>query len=312
MHLIDTIDTNAGTLLSYGIVRYGNTLEYTEKSVYAHVLYMYYKDKLPDRIKWCIEELIDNDEFSVCDDDEIFASDGTFDPELNVDELIEGWGNDMSIFGLCLDVYRTSLAAKNLNMLLGCIETTIRDYNRINEGVTVFEKKYGKDATFGISTTMLIDYRDNEKSAYEIELLKASLAIKSMQGRAKLCQTNKAAIVMRMVGARTNKSLVKNGVKYLDNILKDKLKDKSNKRIFEKYSKRYHMDKLIKDLKYRGFIKSTLPHNRSLFLSTSLSIGDLAKEAADLVMNKEKQHKLKAMKAEEDKAKKLFNQLIGK
>jgi len=298
LHLIDSIPEKLTEIIRYGIVRYGSTFSIKRHDVFRQIVYLYYKDELPYVLSGEINSLINAGLFTNNGDYAGFDSEGHFDPDENIDELIESWNERPDLYKLCVQVYQIHLATDSLNLTDYRYLDVICDYNTINVQVQKFEKKYGNDALTSISLKMAFDYRDNDKGYSEIELLKAFLAIKSLQGKAKLCETNKAAIIMRMTGARSKE------------VLKEKSKTNINKRLIEKFNKRYHIDKLLTDLRICRFIQSKLPNNRSLFISTSLNDRELAKAAFELIKRKEQKTQKSIIKKQENEAKNLLNQLL--
>lgn len=298
LHLIDSIPEKLKEILAYGIVRYGSLFSVKRHDVFRQIVYLHYKNNLPYDIMIEIKSLINSKLFTDNSDYNGFDSEGDFDPDENIEELDYAWSENLPLCNQCVQVYQTHLAADSLGISISSYEHTLHYWKSINAQVEKFESKYGKDALTSISTDMAFDYRDNDKGYYEIELLKAFLAIKSLQGKAKLCETNKAAIIMRMAGSKSK------------DVLKEKSKTSINKRLIEKFNKRYHIDKLLTDLRICGFIQSKLPNNRSLFISTSLNDKELAKAAFELIKRKEQKTQKATIKKQENEAKSLLNQLL--
>jgi hypothetical protein len=87
-------------------------------------------------------------------------------------------------------------------------------------------------------------------------------AIKSILGKKKFILTNKQLIAARMAGYSSIKTI-----------------SGKNSGIFEKYSKRYHMDKLIRNLELKWHVKTiSKPGLRGFYVSINLSLEDLAIE----------------------------------
>jgi len=98
--------------------------------------------------------------------------------------------------------------------------------------------------------------------------------VKSLQGQKKFTATNKDAVIMRMIGAKSKEALA------------ETLKNKALKELYNKYINRYWADKLLNELFIKGFIKSKVGYKRKIYLSTSLDSIELAKEVADFLKTK--------------------------
>lgn len=120
---------------------------------------------------------------------------------------------------------------------------------------------YGKKPVLtGISKDLLFDYYKNEKTDFEIVLLLAFLAIKSILGKKSYCRITSEFLLSRMAGyASINKM----------NGLPEPLK---------KYQIRYHQDCLKRELKQSFGMKIYGRYTRGFYVSFSLSEEKLIRE----------------------------------
>lgn len=167
------------------------------------------------------------------------------------------------------------------------IKEQIIRWHQIRQALSFFDIQYGVEGIINlaqeilselpegktlvtIKIDMITDYRDSKKSAYEIDLLVCYLAIRSIIGIKTHGYTTKKAVLMRMVGCN---SLADEA----DNMeLKNILKNKTLKAVYNKYSSISKLDKLIKTLVHLKFItKIGMKELRRTYFSTKLNLQEL-------------------------------------
>ncbi|MDB5131791.1 MAG: hypothetical protein JWR02_1540 [Mucilaginibacter sp.] len=250
--LINHIQKEIDNILDYAIIKFASKLEITDYNLLCGAIQLYVNDKLPSRLnKAFIAAKIDAD---VADK---YALTGAYNSLLNavnrMDEDIEKFKSDLRPY------VQIDQAIKKLRLQSINYDSILAKYRRIKTIVDNFEVLHGKDAVVGVKITMLIDFRDTEKSYRDFELLKGFLAIKSILGDKDFVGTNKAFVTARMIGAKTPK------------IVSSLMVDKATKKLYAKFTGRYFYDQLLYDLEDKNFIMSRLPGNRCIYLSTSLS-----------------------------------------
>lgn len=305
-------------ILDYSIVRYSEQFGYecatssfdSSKSelidVYRQIIYAYYHNKLTFGIEKWIDELIEDGLFFVDEDYRGFKDANEFQPEDEIQSLVEAWNDELEKQKLCIRYYRLHLAMNSLG-LTGNLGGIWRNSQEVINEVKKHESVHGNDALVSIKTDLLMDFCKNEKENVEYELFTAYCAIKSIMGKKKYASTNKAFIISRMLGAKNSKTL-----KCLLSINQLTKNQKENvlllKSVFDKYSKRYHADNLISKLLVRNFLTAKIAEKgtRIIYLSTSLNYTELATE-----LSKKPNAKLKReiIKNEEKKAIFLLNKL---
>jgi hypothetical protein len=120
--------------------------------------------------------------------------------------------------------------------------------------------------------SMLFEFIKNQK---DIDLFRAYIGIKSMLGRRNFISSNKPAILSRMIGCKSKAAF--------DYYTSNKYnKDKNLLPTVAKYSKRYHMDKLLLTLAERKYIMFLSKEKVSvIYLSKYMEpeeLGNLVKE----------------------------------
>lgn len=145
-----------------------------------------------------------------------------------------------------------------------------------------------------IAAQIMWDYYNNPKTDYQLALLCAFCAVRSIIGKAEYRKTNKGLIIARMFGyndaAAFKSSLPEKFSKYRGRVMFEHYTKEVEAR--EKYAKRYHMDKLLTDLELSWGLKRYSDHVRGMFISFSLDY----KTLAVVNENSKKKHKLNDLK----------------
>jgi hypothetical protein len=163
-------------------------------------------------------------------------------------------------------------AMKILKLKGGDIGIMMASAAKTQKAIDDWEKKGGRDVTVMMSITMMFEFYQKTKTPYEIDLLRAFLSIKSILGTKEMAGTTKDYILTRMTGARKKE------------LLPQMLKKPGIKAVYETYSKRYQMDKLLSELLARGFITGKLAHNRRIYLSTHFKTTELPEAVHQLLL----------------------------
>ena len=235
-HTIDKI-------LTLGIYRFAIRNKYTDEAVAKHVLYLLYQNKLPARLLKSINNL-DSEIIGQDEDYKGFNSEGVFEAYEEVSELIKHFETHEALKRYAVLYYQVSLAFKILG-ITGNEASIIEKAQNIEKGIPT-----KNTVLFMISKSLLFDFRDNEKAELEIAQLMAFTAIKSIIGKKKYGKTNKSHILARMFGYASVKDVPENPCDF-----------------YKKYSKRYHIDRIIQQLELHWHVKTYSNHMRGLYVS---------------------------------------------
>ena len=279
--VFENAETGLNLIISYSIVNLAKKLSYSQNDVARQLMYDCYRNesKLHNSLRTIIAKYIKKGELTYDLDYNGFSGTGNeFEFEPSGEELRSIFAKDKEFYQLAILHYQIHCAAKVLNVQLGSIENTMRNYEKANSLVESHESKYGKDPTPGIKTSLLFDIRD-KKNYEEMVLICGLIAIRSTVGKRRFTSTTKSVIAMRMIGAKSNV------------VLQDFLKDKKLKVVHERYSKRYPMDKLLDTLIQRKFLNSKIPIGRRIYISPTLNMDEL--EKVIITFRKEKNIKKK-------------------
>lgn len=105
-----------------------------------------------------------------------------------------------------------------------------------------------------INTSLLFDFRDKDKTEFEIAQLLAYIAIRSILGKRQYVKTNKAHIVSRMFGYASVNHLPVNFHGAIE-------------ALFKKYSNRYHIDKVLQALELNWYVLTYSRNLRGLYVA---------------------------------------------
>jgi hypothetical protein len=279
MEIYRDVERGLNLIISYGIMNYAIKLKYDLQDVAKQVCYYYYRKEdvvqssIINRLNLAIRE-----ELFTPDEDYNGFNGGNFQPDDNISEVLKLLELDPEFKENAILNYQFHLAASknHLNITIGSNDDTIHRYY---EGLRIqknFEEKFGPDAMPFCKKGMLFEFRDKQQK--EIDLFRAYIGIKSMIGRRNFISSNKPAILSRMIGCKS-----KSAFEYYTT---DKYnKNKNLLPIVEKYSKRYHMDKLLLTLAERKYIMfSSKEKVLVIYLSKYMEpeeLGKLIKETKD-------------------------------
>ena len=232
-------------MLSYGIYKYSTKLQYESEAVARQIIYDNYRGNISYNIKKFISD-------SNCEcigkdvDYNGFAGSG-FDPLDEIWELEELFESNPIFYNEAKVHYQMHEALKSLG-IKGNINS---NFERAKE----IEKKVQKNEPMPmISKSHLFNYRDNEKSEFDLAQFSAYIAIRSILGVKPYCKTNKKHIVSRMFGYASHK--------HLPNKM-----NKVNKDLLNKYSNRYHIDKVLQALELNWNVITYSRNMRGLYVA---------------------------------------------
>ena len=163
-------------------------------------------------------------------------------------------------------------SASFLNVKLGNAEHTIK------KGSILFDKFYKQSSYCGIRTDIIWDYSNNPKTERQIAQFCAFCATRSILGKGSHKKTNTKLIIARMFGYNTIDEFNTDAPKMAKNISQaERLQRLHTLECRGKYSKRYHIDKILTDLEIGWGLKRYADHVRGMYISYEYSLQALAK-----------------------------------
>lgn len=265
-------------IISYGIYRYSTKFHYQKSEVAKQLIYDNYRGELSTTLKKQIEAL-KSDIIGMNDDYSGFTSEGEFNPEDEIGELIKEFEQNEQLYKNSIEHYQIHLAYQSLG-ITGDKESILK------VGKDIELKIPTNEPMPMISKSLLFEFRDKEKAEYEIIQFCAFIAIKSTLGIKSYVKTNKMHIVSRMFGYSSLKHLP---TKMPTNI----------KTLFVKYSHRYHFGNVIEKLELNWNVITYSRYMRGMYVAmeNKISMDSLAL-IAETKKQKNRINELKTLKKE--------------
>lgn len=237
--------TAINNIIKFGIYKLSLGIKIDLNNVARQLIYQRYRGKLSDEILLCM----DQKEFNHVgkDDDYNGFSDTTFNPEDEINELLTAFQTDESLKNNCIEIYR-------IRQALYLLKLTGNQVLILKQGLKIMGQIPEKEVMPMIGKHLLFDYRDNDKTEFEVAQLLAYIAIRSIIGEKEYAKTNKTHIVCRMFGYSS--------VKTID-------EETLNSDLFKKYSHRYHIDRVLKHLELDWNLCAYSNKTRGIFVSIS-------------------------------------------
>jgi hypothetical protein len=148
-----------------------------------------------------------------------------------------------------------------------------------SNGEDLYESHHGTPMT-SISCDILFDYYKNKKTEFQVASLLGFAAVRSILQKKAHCKTNKGHIHARMFGYAS--------VKHMPATLSE---------LQKKYAKRWHMDKVLRELEHNWGLKTFSNHSRGLYIGF-----DKVDYETLATLNEEKKLKTKEAKLRQIKA----------
>ena len=267
-------------IIEFGICHYAknHNKQNNLNSMVNHFIYVNYQEKLPTVLKQHLRGELEY--FGYDEDYKGFNTYGKLEPmDGERDELINYFENNEGVRNLAFQLYDISLAKKSLGIKAGDDSNCLKTYNEIKLATA-------EDTIFPmVNKESLFNFRDNEKTEFEIMQFLTFIGIKSVLGTKQYIKTNYGLIFARAFGY--------NSVKAMPDALSKEIQP-----IYNKYAIRWHRDKIKNELEDNWNLKTYSNNTRGFYVSvdSKCSLENLA-----LVGESSKQ-KNKDLKRKNDKA----------
>lgn len=214
------------------------------------LMYCYYRrpELISTEILLKLEHYIDIDKVGIDEDYNGFG--GTeFNPEYELEGLIKVANSDPSFYDQIIHFGKLK-STFSLLSIDGSMDAAYKNAQEI-------EKKMGeKEPMVMINRDHAFNFRDSEKSEFELMTFAVYLGIRSILGEKPYCKTTKQMILARAFGFKNHEELVKN-----------------KPDIYEKYSNRYWIDKILAELETGNWNIITYSYRmRGLYIGYSKKI----------------------------------------
>lgn len=273
--MIERKEDTINKILSYGVYRYSTKFSYTVEDASKNLMYYFYRKKreLTSYLSETLNDYIEN-EILYLDEDYNGFDDKEFEPTFEMEQLDKIYKTDAEFLTRVIEFYQMQLAFNSIG-INGGIEFCLNSAKEIEKQIEPNEPQPM------ISKSLLFEFRDEQKSEFDLIQFLAFIAVKSILGKRQYTKTNKNHIVSRMFGYSS--------IKHLPDKLKPGLKE-----LRAKYSYRYHIDKLILNLELNWNIITYSNHNRGMYVAMKNKID--IKELALIAEAKKQKTKVEALK----------------
>ena len=223
--LLENKEQALNNILYYGAYSFSQKLYSDVNAAAKQLMYEYYRGNLPNDLRNMITKYI-NDEKIEIDECYYGFSDTVFNPEVEISQLLEIWKTDTGFMNKALEFHKMKLVFNFIGIT--------GNYKYVYDaGAKIHESINPKEPMPMIKKNTLFEYRDNDKTEFELMQLACYIGIRSIIGKKSYCKTNKKMILCRAFGYSSNKNLPE--------VMPD---------LYYKYSNRYHIDKVLKSLEF--------------------------------------------------------------
>lgn len=293
----DIINVGIYKTASYESVDIDNALQ--------QLMYCYYRQEhaLTDNLRGILDTLIDEGSINIDEDYNGFDRDNFHVEQEDIEGLYSLIENDDDIKEQIIIWHqvRQSESILEFKFTEGGLPETMKQAEKV---LSVLPEC---NTLITVKKNMMYEYRNEKKSAFEIDLLVCYLAIRSIIGIKTHGYTTKKAVLMRMVGCN---SLADEA----DNVeLKNVLKNKPLKAVYDKYSSISKLDKLLNTLVQWKFItKIGMKELRRTYFSTKLNLQELEEAALNDLLKTPTRRMVENTKAEQKASHRILEALKTK
>jgi len=170
-------------------------------------------------------------------------------------------------------------AAKFLRINVRDIETEFLKGRKI-------DNKGSGGAYAMVKLDLIFEYRDEDKTEFELMLFAANAALISILGEKEQCKTNKGHILARMFGYLSTRDI-------------PEVLPKDIEYLYKKYQHRYHFDNLVNELKLNWFWAFYANFTRGMYFKRHKGINGLKtalKQLKTIAEANKRSYKLKQLK----------------
>jgi hypothetical protein len=253
--LIEDKEKTLNNILRYGAYSFSQKLFSNLEATAKQLMYEYYRGDLPNDLFKNVNMYIIEDKIQIDEDYNGFHG-SEFNPEVEIEQLLNIWETDNKFKNRALELHKMKLA-------FNFIGITGNFDNAYNVGEQISNSISPGEPMPMINKELLFQFRDNEKTEFELIQLACYIGIRSILGVKSYWPTNKKMILCRAFGYSSIKVLPKEMRLYLDYSFLDsnrkslidtlKLSPETMQLPFYKYSNRYQVDKVLKCLELNNW-----------------------------------------------------------
>lgn len=278
-------------IIQFGIYRFAKRINYELHDVARQLMFYYYRHRsdLTSDLNKTMRMYV-NDEMIEIDEDYNGFSFENFNPETAIQQIQEIFNTDHDFKNNAIEFYRMKQSYDFLG-IKGNLSNCLKAGKQI-------EKTIPENEPFPmINKNLLFEYRDHDKSEFDLMQLAAYISIRSILGKKSYCRTTQEMIICRAFGYASKKRLPGE----MQPVIKE---------LFSKYQKRHHIDRVKQHLELNWNILIYSNHIRGLYvaLKNKITIDNLALIAE----TKKKKNQIAKLKDAKQEAKEKALQHLNK
>ena len=238
-------------IINYGIYRFAKQMKYDLSDVAKQLMYGYFRGDLTNDAKKAIQKYV-NAEMIEIDEDYNGFSFENFNPETSIEQILKIFESDYNFKNTGIEFYQIKQAYKFLE-IKGNYDNCLKVGKQI-------EKTIPEHEPFPmISKSLLFEIRDKNKAEFDLMQFATYISIRSILGKKSNCRTNKEMIICRAFGYKSKNNLPEN----MNPVIKE---------LFNKYMKRYHIDRILQQLELNWNVLTYSNNIRGLYVGMSNKI----------------------------------------
>ncbi|MEI8274213.1 MAG: hypothetical protein WCG08_16490 [Paludibacter sp.] len=262
-------------IIRYGLYSFAEKINPDLNEVIRQLMYCYYRNRadLPNDLIDLIESYIDTEKLLT--DEDYNGFNGTeFNPEFETEQLTEIFQSDSEFEAMAIEFYKIRQAYSFMSI-------TGNYQNCLSVGRQIQANIQKGEPMPMINKSQLFEYRDEDKTEFELMQFAVNIAIRSIIGEKTHSKTNKEMILCRAFGYKTKNHL-----------------PETMPHIFRKYLNRYHIDKVLQKIEIGNWNLIFYANNmRGMYIGfkSKISLEKLI-EIAEMKREKKKLEDLKQAK----------------
>jgi len=252
-------------IIEYGIYRFAKTIKYELYYVAQQLMYCYYRKQgdLTNDLYKTIQSYVD-DEIIYLDEDYNGFSGTEFKAETEIEQILQIFGYDPMTDEIdktkCdIDFYNNAIEFYQIRQAYSFLGIT-GDYDYCLKRGKEIEKTIPEHEPYpSVNRDLFFEFRDHEKTEFDLMQFACYIGLRSILGKNSYCKTNKEMILCRAFGYISHEHL-------------PETMNPDIKALFDKYSKRYHIDKVLQSLELKWNILTYSHNNRGMYIGLEKKI----------------------------------------
>ncbi|VBB48199.1 hypothetical protein TRIP_D440217 [uncultured Paludibacter sp.] len=259
-------------IVCYGLYDLSNKLNIDLFRMLEHTIYTYYRGGLPNEIKERLTKFAELGEIDFNENYLGFSGQGDFEPTTEMEQLEMIFNTDNDFY---LEVCKWFKKVSVINFF-----EISGNYDAIlQKGKIIAESIPDKEPFPMIDKNKLFEFRDEEKTEFQLIVFAANVGMRSILGTKPYCKTTKELILCRAFGFNTMRDL-----------------EKEKPPLFKKYFNRYQTDKILNEIEIGNWnlFRYSSQNMRGMFIAYKRRIS--LEKLVEVVEEKSRKRKIQQLK----------------